>query len=70
MQNGKEQNLPREKYYIPGSILRANIDSTQKASWGMASEADVYFDNSPVFKISPDAISNKESNTDNVGVCF
>ena len=60
MQNGKEQNLPREKYYIPGSILRANIDSSQQASWGMPAKADIYFDNSPVFKISPDAISNKD----------
>jgi hypothetical protein len=55
--NGKERNLPGEKYYIPGSIMRTKVDSTQKAGWGMGSEADVYFDNSPVFKISPDAIS-------------
>jgi hypothetical protein len=57
MQNGKEVALPREKYYIPGSILRAKIDSTQKASWGMGSEADIYFDNSPVFNVAPDAIA-------------
>ena len=57
MNNGKERNLPNEKYYIPGSIMRAKIDSTHAASWGMASEADVYFDESPVFKISPQAVS-------------
>jgi hypothetical protein len=57
MQNGKEVTLPREKYYIPGSILRAKIDSTQTASWGMGSEADIYFDNSPVFNVAPDAIA-------------
>ncbi len=60
MQNGKEVNLPREKYYIPGSILRVQVDSTQKASSGIGSEADVYFDNSPVFSVAPDAIAKGE----------
>lgn len=60
MNNGTERNLPREKYYIPGSILRASVDSTKPASWGMASETDVYFDNSAVFNIAPDAISKGE----------
>jgi hypothetical protein len=60
MNNGRERNLPNEKYYIPGSILRASIDSTNSASWGMPSQADVYFDNSPVFHVSPDAISKGE----------
>ncbi len=53
--NGQEQRLAAEKYYIPGSILRVSVDSTQQAAWGMASQADVYFDASPVFKITPEA---------------
>lgn len=52
-----ERPLPGEKYYIPGSILRMNIDSTQQAAWGMPAISDVYFDASPVFKLSPDAIA-------------
>ena len=60
MNNGKERILPNEKYYIPGSIMRAKIDSTHAASWGMGAEADVYFDESPVFKVSPQAIANGE----------
>jgi hypothetical protein len=55
--NGQEQRLPGEKYYIPGSILRVSVDSTEQAAWGMSSQADVYFDASPVFNISPDANS-------------
>jgi hypothetical protein len=55
--NGQEQRLPVEKYYIPGSILRLSLDSTDQAAWGMRSEADVYFDGSPVFNITPDANS-------------
>jgi hypothetical protein len=56
MNNGTERNLPREKFYIPGSIMRVKVDSTQQAAYGMSSTADVYFDNSPVFNVSPDAI--------------
>ncbi len=55
--NGAEQRLPNEKYYIPGSILRVSVDSTIQSGWGMASQADVYFDNSPVFNITPDAVA-------------
>jgi hypothetical protein len=57
MVNGQEQRLPGEKYYIPGSILRVSVDSTNESAWGMGAEADVYFDASPVFNITPDANS-------------
>jgi hypothetical protein len=55
--NGTERNLPNDKYYVPGSLLRVNLDSTQQATWGMPGKADMYFDNSPVFKLSADAIA-------------
>lgn len=55
--SGQERPLPAEKYYIPGSILQVDLDSTQQATWGMPSKTDVYFDASPVFKIAPDAIA-------------
>jgi hypothetical protein len=60
LMNGQERPLPNEKFYIPGSIMRARIDSTNNAAWGMRSESDVYFDDSPVFKIAPDAITKGE----------
>ncbi len=52
-EDGRERRLAREKYYIPGSILRANVDSTAPLAWGMADTTDLYFDNSPVFKLTP-----------------
>ncbi|HEV3411513.1 MAG TPA: M14 family metallopeptidase [Puia sp.] len=55
---GKERRLPNEKFYIPGSVLRVSFDTTIQPSWGMASTADVYFDQSPVFNISPAAYAN------------
>jgi len=57
MNNGVERNLPGEKYYIPGSVLRVKVDSTQQSAWGMNSEADVFVSSSPVFKLSPDGIA-------------
>src|SRR5205823_3702437 len=54
--NGQERNLPNDKYYVPGSILRVHLDSTQSATWGMSKKTDVYFENSPVFTIAPEAI--------------
>ena len=55
MNNGKERELPNEKFYIPGSLMQITIDNNAKAAWGMKKTADVYFDDSPVFHIAPDA---------------
>ncbi|MFT3827693.1 MAG: M14 family metallopeptidase [Chitinophagaceae bacterium] len=55
--SGEEKRLPGEKFYIPGSVLQVSVDSTQKATWGFNSVADVYFDGSPVFTLAPDAVS-------------
>ena len=55
---GKERKLPNEKFYVPGSVLRVNIDTTGQPAWGMDSVADVYFDQSPVFHINPEAFAN------------
>jgi hypothetical protein len=57
MVNGVQQRLPGEKFYVPGSVLRVSLDSTDQAAWGMGSMADVYFDASPVFNIAPEANS-------------
>ena len=54
---GKERRLPREKFYVPGSILSATIDPAAPLAWGLDTTADVYFDNSPVFKLLPDAVA-------------
>lgn len=55
--NGNSEPLPSEKFFIPGSLLNVSVDTTAKASWGMNAKTDVYFDNSPVFTVSPDAIA-------------
>jgi len=47
--------LPQEKFYIPGSILRANIDNANPLAYGMPKTADFDFDSSPVFRVEPGA---------------
>ncbi|MEI6087552.1 MAG: M14 metallopeptidase family protein [Bacteroidota bacterium] len=56
--NGKEKNLPGEKFYIPGSVMQIEIDNKQIANWGLGNKADVYFSASPVFKLLASSISN------------
>jgi len=56
--NGRSKRLPTEKFYIPGSVLRISLDTSMHASWGMDSTADVYFDQSPVFHIDPQAMAS------------
>ena len=60
MVNGKERNLPGEKFYIPGSVMQVDLDNNNSANWGMGKKADVYFSTSPVFKLLPDAIAQEE----------
>jgi hypothetical protein len=60
MNKGILTPLPSEKFYIPGSILRVSIDTTQSSCWGMESGADVIFDSSPVFRIKPEAVNQRK----------
>ncbi len=53
--NGVERPLPREKYYVPGSILEARINNAAMLAWGMSSTAMVFHDESPAFRLRPDA---------------
>jgi len=54
---GKREILPNEKFYIPGSLMQITLNTSHPAAWGMKNNADVYFDESPVFNITPAAQS-------------
>jgi hypothetical protein len=47
--------LRPERYFVPGSVLRARLDTRLPAAFGFEPEVDVFFDNSPVFRLPPDA---------------
>jgi hypothetical protein len=53
--NGTVRPIPRERFYVPASLLEVRVDSTVPAAFGMRSRAIVLFDESPVFRLLPDA---------------
>jgi hypothetical protein len=53
--NGTERPLPQEKFYVPGSVLSVAVDNTQPVTAGLPKRVDVFFDDSPVFRLEPDA---------------
>lgn len=55
LNKGVEQAVPGERFYIPGSLLRVQVDNTTPLAYGMPSSADVFFDRSPAFRLAPDA---------------
>ncbi|MBM3419733.1 MAG: peptidase [Bacteroidetes bacterium] len=54
-EQGQERALSRTEFYIPGSILTANINTSVPSTWGMNEIADFYFDESPVFRFTSEA---------------
>jgi hypothetical protein len=53
--DGRSRPLPREKFYVPGSVLQAKVDNTDPVAYGMGTLVDVFFENSPVFRLGPEA---------------
>jgi len=47
--------LPRTKFYVPGSIMRATLDPAHPLAAGLGTSVDVFFDDSPAFSLAPDA---------------
>jgi hypothetical protein len=59
--DGQERALSRDKFYIPGSLMRAHIDNTNPLAFGMPETVDVFFDNNPVFRLAADAKAKGEN---------
>ncbi len=53
--------IPNDKYYIPGSVLQVAVDTTQPAAAGAHPVTDVFFDNSPVWRLGADAASEGDA---------
>lgn len=51
-EGGDIQNLPRNKYFIPGSVLSVQVDNSHPLAHGMPKNVNVYFNRSPVFNLS------------------
>jgi hypothetical protein len=51
------QGLARKDFYIPGSILRTNLDTTHRIAKGMPKESIAWFETSPAFEIKTDPLA-------------
>jgi hypothetical protein len=49
--------LARDKYYVPGAVLRVAVDDGNPLAHGLDKELDIFFDNNPVFALTPEAES-------------
>ncbi|HEY4130525.1 MAG TPA: M14 metallopeptidase family protein, partial [Gemmatimonadaceae bacterium] len=52
-----DRPLAGEEYYVPGSVLQVAVDNNEPVAAGLPKKLDVFFDNSPVFRLKPDAAS-------------
>jgi hypothetical protein len=50
--------LPNTKFYVPGSVVRAAVDTAHPLAAGVGPAVDVFFDESPVFALAADAASH------------
>ena len=53
--DGRRGRCRRRSTTCPGSILRVAVDTTAPVAHGITNPVDVFFDNSPVFELGPDA---------------
>ena len=49
LEDGKP--LPRSRFFVPGSLLTARVDTKHSAALGMMERTHFFFDNSPVFRL-------------------
>jgi Zinc carboxypeptidase. len=54
------EGLPRKDFYIPGSILRTEINTNHKIAAGMPARSIAWFEHSPVFEITMSDDTNVE----------
>jgi hypothetical protein len=52
---GARVPVPPDNFFIPGSLLHADVDTTDPIAYGVPAKVDVDFDHSPSFILDPDA---------------
>jgi len=55
--------LPRTDFYVPGSILRIELDTNDPIAKGMPKESIAWVENSPVFEVSDTGVSPVDRDT-------
>ncbi|KMS60326.1 peptidase [Novosphingobium barchaimii LL02] len=49
--DGKPVRVPSTKYYVPGSVLSAKVDSSDPLAFGVAPTVNLFYNNNPVFRL-------------------
>jgi Zinc carboxypeptidase len=57
--DGQERRLANTKFYVPGSVLRVAVDNSNPLAYGMDKQVDIFFDESPVMRLLPNASLNR-----------
>jgi len=58
VQQGSDKPLTNEQFYIPGSVLMAQVDNSQPLAYGIPDSVAVLYDHSPAFRITANADSS------------
>jgi hypothetical protein len=61
------KGVERKDFFIPGSILRTELDTTNPIAKGMPAESIAWFENGPVFeevRVTPSGVTNSSSSGD------
>ncbi|GHS91491.1 peptidase [Bacteroidia bacterium] len=53
--DGSTERFPRDKFYLPGSVLRVKVDNTTPVAYGVPEDLDLMYNNNPVFHLLPEA---------------
>ncbi len=53
--SGVEVPLPSAKFFVPGAIVETRVDNTNPLAYGLEPKVNVFFDDSPAFRLLPDA---------------
>lgn len=49
--DGTARRLPNTKFYVPGSVLEASVDTSLPIAYGLPSKVDMFFISSPAFRV-------------------
>ncbi|GHV47485.1 peptidase [Bacteroidia bacterium] len=53
--DGSTERFSRDKFYLPGSVLRVKVNNTIPVAYGIPEDLDLLYSNNPVFRLLPEA---------------
>jgi hypothetical protein len=57
--DGDGISLARSEYYVPSSVLEMAVDNTHPLAFGFSDRVNIMFNNSPVFRLLPQATNER-----------